>query len=108
MRPSSLLRWLNDHFEPAAGISEPQQVAETFAPEFSDMHLQAAEDLRAEANRVKREALERAGASSRDAEQVPDVEATLKLAEILGKGGLPRIARLDVRPIFSASTSSSS
>ncbi|GAA5834965.1 hypothetical protein JCM9279_007159 [Rhodotorula babjevae] len=79
----------------SSGISEPQQVAETFAPEFSDMHLQAAEDLRAEADRVKREALERAGASSRAGEQVPDVEATLKLAEILGKGGLPRIARLD-------------
>ncbi|KPV76589.1 uncharacterized protein RHOBADRAFT_13202 [Rhodotorula graminis WP1] len=56
----------------SSGISEPQQVAETFAPEFSDMHLQAAKDLRAEADR-----------------------ATLGLAKILGNGGLPKIARLD-------------
>ncbi|GAA5921446.1 hypothetical protein JCM3775_003051 [Rhodotorula graminis] len=79
----------------SSGISEPQQVAETFAPEFSDMHLQAAKDLRAEADRVKREGLERPASSSDDAERAPDVEATLGLAEILGNGGLPKIARLD-------------
>ncbi|BGP46474.1 hypothetical protein JCM10450v2_002319 [Rhodotorula kratochvilovae] len=79
----------------SSGISEPQQVAETFAPEFSDMHLQAAEDLRAEADRVKREARERAGEKQGEDEEMPDVDATLRLAEILGKGGLPRVARLD-------------
>ncbi|BGP14477.1 hypothetical protein JCM10213v2_002426 [Rhodosporidiobolus nylandii] len=64
-----------------AGISEPQQVAETFAPEFSDEHLQTAEALRAEASQ-----------SSADSGKVA---AQLKLAEILGKGGLPKVARLD-------------
>jgi hypothetical protein len=66
------------------------------------MHLQAAEDLREEAARVKREARERA-AGGEDAamdgkpESKVDVEGTLRLAEILGNGGLPKIARLDVR-----------
>ncbi|GAA6037278.1 hypothetical protein JCM8097_008659 [Rhodosporidiobolus ruineniae] len=81
----------------SSGISEPQQVAETFADEFAQMHLQAAEDLRMEAERVKREARDRAsGSSSAPAEESKvDVEGTLKLAKILGDGGLPRIARLD-------------
>ncbi|GJN87165.1 hypothetical protein Rhopal_000110-T1 [Rhodotorula paludigena] len=82
----------------SSGISEPQQVAETFAPEFADMHLQAAEDLRAEADRVKREARERAGDNmdvDGDDEKAKNIEATLKLADILGQGGLPKIARLD-------------
>lgn len=73
------------------------------------MHLQAAEDLRAEADRVKREARDRADNATiettrvldqraqQDDEEHPDLESTLKLAELLGRGGLPRIARLDVR-----------
>ncbi|GAA5821470.1 hypothetical protein JCM11251_004639 [Rhodosporidiobolus azoricus] len=78
----------------SSGISEPMQVAETFAPEFAEMHLQAAEDMRAEANRVKREARERAGQNTLEQGET-DVEETLRLAEILDQGGLPKIARLD-------------
>ncbi|GAA5974249.1 hypothetical protein JCM11641_003352 [Rhodosporidiobolus odoratus] len=70
----------------SSGISEPAQVAETFAPEFSDMHLQAAEDLRAEAT-----------LSATDSSHTNDdtAQQQLRLAEILGNGGLPKVARLD-------------
>lgn len=47
------------------------------------MHLQAAEDLRAEAMEQKK-----TGGSIDDSK--------LKLAELLGNGGLPKVARLDV------------
>ncbi|GAA5946775.1 hypothetical protein JCM3765_002012 [Sporobolomyces pararoseus] len=66
----------------STGISEPQQVAETFAPEFADMHMQAAEDLRAEA-------MEQTKTDGRNN------DSKLKLAELLGNGGLPKVARLD-------------
>ncbi|GAA5907333.1 hypothetical protein JCM6882_002809 [Rhodosporidiobolus microsporus] len=79
----------------SSGISEPMQVAETFAPEFAEMHLQAAEDLRAEADRVKREARERAGESAEDQSAEDKAQESLRLAEILDRGGLPKIARLD-------------
>ncbi|GAA6062635.1 hypothetical protein JCM10212_000297 [Sporobolomyces blumeae] len=65
------------------GISEPQQVAETFAPEFADMHLQAAEDIRADVEEQSRKT-----GQKRD-------EGKLKMAEILADGGLPKISRLD-------------
>lgn len=74
------------------------------------MHLQAAEDLRAEADRVKREARERAGDNmdvDGDDEKAKNIEATLKLAEILGQGGLPKIARLDVSCSFNCVNASS-
>ncbi|GAA6013026.1 hypothetical protein JCM11491_000942 [Sporobolomyces phaffii] len=70
----------------STGISEPQQVAETFAPEFADMHLQAAEDLRADAAEKAKKLGEEAAA---------ETESQLKLAAILADGGLPKIARLD-------------
>ncbi|GAA5912529.1 uncharacterized protein JCM6883_005934 [Sporobolomyces salmoneus] len=90
----------------STGISEPQQVAETvclasrcfssgqvteitleqFAPEFADMHLQAAEDLRADAAEKAKQNGQEASVES---------ESQLKLASILADGGLPKIARLD-------------
>ncbi|GAA5932117.1 uncharacterized protein JCM15063_001124 [Sporobolomyces koalae] len=71
----------------STGVSEPQQVAETFAPEFADMHLQAAEDLRADVE-------QRAKQGNQETSTV-DTESQLKLAAILADGGLPKIARLD-------------
>ncbi|GAA5949712.1 hypothetical protein JCM21900_003264 [Sporobolomyces salmonicolor] len=88
----------------STGISEPQQVAETFAPGFADMHVQAATDLRAEAARVKEEAgrrKEEAGRRKADDSTVQedepavDLGGTLRIAQILEEGGLPKIARLD-------------
>lgn len=40
----------------STGVSEPQQVAESFALEFAEMHMQSADDVRAEAERIKAEA----------------------------------------------------
>lgn len=80
----------------SSGISEPQQVAETFAPEFSEMHLQAAEDLRAEAEFLKKQEENGTAAVEVDGDKPKaTVESTLKLAQILADGGLPKIARLD-------------
>jgi hypothetical protein len=64
-------------------LRDPRQ----FAPEFADMHLQAAEDLRADAA----EKAKKGGQASAD-----ETESQLKLASILADGGLPKIARLDV------------
>ncbi|GAA6011393.1 hypothetical protein JCM10207_008324 [Rhodosporidiobolus poonsookiae] len=77
----------------SSGISEPQQVAESFSPEFAEMHVQAGADLRAESERVKREARERAGEDVPVEE--PSVEDNLRIAEILSNGGLSTLARLD-------------
>ncbi|GAA5976441.1 hypothetical protein JCM10908_005502 [Rhodotorula pacifica] len=76
----------------SSGISEPQQVAETFAVEFADMHMQAAEDLRAEVARMSAEVTVDAEAA---AERRAQIEKNAKLADILGAGGLPKVARLD-------------
>ncbi|KAE8224752.1 hypothetical protein CF319_g2414 [Tilletia indica] len=63
----------------SSGISEPQQVAETFAEEFSDMMLQAAEDLKEDIKTM-------------DAETA---KSNAKVAQILAAGGLPAICQLD-------------
>ncbi|GAA5950662.1 hypothetical protein JCM8115_004940, partial [Rhodotorula mucilaginosa] len=76
----------------SSGISEPQQVAETFAVEFADMHLQAAKDLRVEIARISAE--EYAGAEAAMGRQA-QLEKNARLADILGAGGLPMVARLD-------------
>jgi len=62
------------------------------------MHLQAAEDLRADiAERTKTAST----SMSVETSQKPvDVESQLKLAEILSKGGLPNVSRLDVSTLF--------
>lgn len=82
-------------------MSEPQQVAEAFAPEFAEMHIQAGADLAAEANakKLELEAERRKSGKHLDTEVVSldsSVEENLRLAEILGAGGLPKVARLDV------------
>jgi hypothetical protein len=51
------------------------------------MHIQAAEDIRAEAAEKAKQEGEKSDA---------DTEAQLNLAKILADGGLPRVARLDV------------
>ncbi|GAA5862582.1 hypothetical protein JCM3774_001069 [Rhodotorula dairenensis] len=76
----------------SSGISEPQQVAETFAVEFADMHMQAAEDLRAEVVRLSAESKVDSEVAAKTQAQM---EKNAKLADILGAGGLPRVARLD-------------
>ncbi|KAL9938591.1 hypothetical protein V8E36_002310 [Tilletia maclaganii] len=63
----------------SSGISEPMQVAETFAEEFSDMMLQAADDLKKEIKDMEPEA----------------AKSNAKVAQILAAGGLPTICRLD-------------
>ncbi|KXJ88514.1 P-loop containing nucleoside triphosphate hydrolase protein [Microdochium bolleyi] len=64
----------------SSGVSEPQQVAETFSEEFAEMHIAAGHDLEAEAKQND-------GAVGSSSNQ--------RLAEILKSGGLSRIARLD-------------
>ncbi|PLW16558.1 hypothetical protein PCANC_15505 [Puccinia coronata f. sp. avenae] len=62
----------------STGISEPMQVAETFSPEFSEMMLMAADDLKQEMEKDEASAKQNA-----------------KVQAILAKGGLPEIAFLD-------------
>lgn len=62
----------------STGISEPMQVAETFSPEFSEMMLIAADDLKQEMDKDEESAKQNA-----------------KVQSILAKGGLPEIAFLD-------------
>lgn len=62
----------------STGISEPMQVAETFSPEFSDMMLMAADDLKQEMEKDEASAKQNA-----------------KVQAILAKGGLPELAFLD-------------
>lgn len=57
------------------------------------MHMQAAEDLRAEGARLSAEASTNAEDA---AERQAQLEKNAKLADILGAGGLPKVARLDV------------
>ncbi|KAH7028051.1 P-loop containing nucleoside triphosphate hydrolase protein [Microdochium trichocladiopsis] len=64
----------------SSGVSEPQQVAETFSEEFAEMHIAAGHDLEAEAQQHSGEV---------------GTSANQHLAEILKSGGLSRIARLD-------------
>ncbi|WAR54372.1 hypothetical protein PtB15_3B886 [Puccinia triticina] len=62
----------------STGISEPMQVAETFSPEFSEMMLMAADDLKQEMEKDEDSAKQNA-----------------KVQAILAKGGLPEVAFLD-------------
>ncbi|KAA1130021.1 hypothetical protein PGTUg99_003257 [Puccinia graminis f. sp. tritici] len=62
----------------STGISEPMQVAETFSPEFSEMMLMAADDLKQEMEKDEASAKQNA-----------------KVQAILAKGGLPEVAFLD-------------
>lgn len=62
----------------STGISEPMQVAETFSPEFSEMMLMAADDLKQEMENDEDSA-----------------KANAKVQSILAKGGLPEVAFLD-------------
>jgi hypothetical protein len=57
------------------------------------MHLQAAKDLRVEIARISAE--EYAGAEAAMGRQA-QLEKNARLADILGAGGLPMVARLDV------------
>ncbi|KAI0205550.1 P-loop containing nucleoside triphosphate hydrolase protein [Astrocystis sublimbata] len=61
----------------SSGVSEPQQVAETFAEEFAEMSMQAGNDL------------------EHDDENEMKKEDRLRVAKILKDGGLSKLARLD-------------
>ena len=62
------------------------------------MHLQAAEDLRADiAERTKTSSTSMTGETS---QKPVDIESQRRLAEILSKGGLPNVSRLDVSTLF--------
>ncbi|PWN97122.1 cobW-domain-containing protein [Tilletiopsis washingtonensis] len=62
----------------STGISEPQQVAEAFSPEFAAMHAQAADDLEEEMRNDPESA-----------------KLNAKVAQILADGGLSTVSRLD-------------
>lgn len=64
----------------SSGVSEPMQVAESFSPEFADMHIQAGHDLEDEMKVTKDQEF---------------VKTNKKVAEILRNGGLSNISRLD-------------
>lgn len=64
----------------SSGIAEPMQVCETFSDAFAEMHAQAALDLQMQNEQEKDEAKTRSNS---------------RIAEILERGGLPAITRLD-------------
>lgn len=64
----------------SSGISEPMQVAESFSPEFAEMHIQAGHDLEDELDQTE------------DAEMR---KSNQRVAQILRNGGLSKISRLD-------------
>jgi G3E family GTPase len=65
-------------YSESTGISEPQQVAEAFSPEFAAMHAQAADDLEEEMRNDPESA-----------------KLNAKVAQILADGGLSTVSRLD-------------
>ncbi|PWN25135.1 cobW-domain-containing protein [Jaminaea rosea] len=68
----------------SSGVSEPMQVAETFAPEFTDMMKDAAVQMATQGTNEAGEPL---------TESEKEEQATL--ASLLSAGGLPAISRLD-------------
>lgn len=64
----------------SSGVSEPMQVAESFSPEFAEMHIQAGYDLEQELATTEDEELR---------------QTNTKVSQILKNGGLSKISRLD-------------
>lgn len=64
----------------SSGVSEPMQVAESFSPEFADMHIQAGYDLEQELETTEDEEMR---------------QTNKKVSQILKGGGLSKVSRLD-------------